>query len=42
MSEAVGIFVFDQLLEQHDSLVDIDFDLDCVLIGLVIRPDKAY
>ena len=37
----MGMFVFEQILEQHDSLVDIDFDLDSVFIGLVIRPDKA-
>jgi hypothetical protein len=35
------ILVFDQFLEQHDILVDIEFDLDCEFIGLFIRPEKA-
>jgi hypothetical protein len=36
------MFIFDQFLEKRDSLVFIDFDLDRVVIGLVLRPDKAH
>jgi hypothetical protein len=35
------MLVFDQILEKRDNLVFVDFDLNRVVIGLVVRPDKA-
>jgi len=33
---------FDHILESGNGVVVVNFDLDDVVIGLVIRPDKAH
>jgi len=40
-SEGIGMIVFDHPSETGNGPVVIDFDLDNVIIRVVIRPDKA-
>ena len=41
-SEPMGILVSNQMFEKGDIPVVIDFDLEYVVFGLVIRPEKAH